>query len=497
MSTLIQTIKHTARDIRHFTKLGGGLSLYPYEASPATAIVDTILKHSGLEIVLVFPRQSGKDETITNLIAYLMLLFAHREAGIVVVNPTYKPQTINAILRLENRLNTNLLTRTLWKKRADFMRMIGLCRVSFLSGDASANVVGATASLLLIINESQDIEPARYDKDFAPMVASTNATRVFAGTVWTSRTLLARQMRIAKEAQEADGIQRLFFFTADDVRKVNAAYGTFVDSEIRKLGREHPLVKTQYFCEEIDAQAGMFSAARRLLMTADQPEHPTPVTGTPYAFLIDVAGMDETTAQNGEDFETNPGRDSTTLSIVSMDGSTLEALRKPTYRVIHRRQWTGENHLTVFGQIKSLAESWTPQYIIVDATGVGEGLWALLDKAFPTRVYPVKFTAGEKSQVGYEFIAIIETGRFRDCATNETVEKQYSACTSEVLTGPAKLMRWGVKDGTRDENGALVHDDFILADALTAILDRLDWSLSTATTVINTPDVLESMDNAY
>ena len=177
----------------------------PYQLEPAKAILNSITKKLGLTIIIIMSRQAGKDELLANLLTYILNLYAHRETGIVVVNPTYKPQTINAIMRLENRLKGNLLTKSFWSKRSDFMRMIDQAVVSFLSGDAAANVVGATASLALFINEAQDITPLKYDKDFAPMVASTNATRIIVGTVWTSRTLLARELRAAKEAQKKDG----------------------------------------------------------------------------------------------------------------------------------------------------------------------------------------------------------------------------------------------------------------------------------------------------
>ena len=83
--------------------------------------------------------------------------------------------------------------------------MVGRAKVTFLSGDAKANVVGAVASLLLIVNEAQDVEPAVYDRNFAPMAASTNATRLFMGTAWTSHTLLARELRAARQAEQVDG----------------------------------------------------------------------------------------------------------------------------------------------------------------------------------------------------------------------------------------------------------------------------------------------------
>mgnify|MGYP001609400130 FL=1 len=309
MSTLVQTIKTIGRTFDNYTSRAGGIKMRLYQLEPAKAILNSIIKKLGHTIVLIISRQAGKDELLANLLSYLLTLFAHREVGIVVVNPTYKPQTINAIMRLESKLKANLLTKAIWKKRSDYMRMIGQAVVSFLSGDASANVVGAVASLLLAINEAQDISPAKYDKDFAPMVASTNATRLIVGTTWTSRTLLAREEDAAREAEKKDGIKRVFVYDSNAVRKIVPAYGDFVDSEIAKLGREHPLIKTQYFCERIDSQAGMFNAGRRALMQGDQPGHETAQEGFVYAFIVDVAGQDEASMNLDEVGARNPGRD--------------------------------------------------------------------------------------------------------------------------------------------------------------------------------------------
>ena len=213
----------------------------------------------------------------------------------------------------------------------------------------------------------------------------------------------------------------------------------------------------------------------------------------------------------------NPGRDSTTLSIVEIDLSTLKTLQARTSRVVMRYSWTGENHLTVFSKIKSLAGAWRPQYIVIDATGVGEGLWDLLDKAFPTRVKPVKFTQQVKSDLGWGFLAIIETGRFRDCVSaplpqmrtfgggagggggvgSDSVRLQYASCQCEILPGPAKTLRWGVPEGVRGPDGELIHDDFILADSLTVILDKMKWHASSPTLIIQGRDPLLDMDSNF
>lgn len=497
MSTMVQTIKTISRTFDNYTSRAGGIKMRPYQLAPAQAILKSIQEKRGDTIVLIISRQAGKDELLSNLLSYLTLLFAHRDVGIVVANPTYKPQTINAIMRLENRLNANLLTKTMWTKRSDYMRKVGQATVSFLSGDGSANVVGAVASLLLVVNEAQDISPAVYDKNFAPMVASTNATRLIVGTVWTSHTLLAREEDAARQAESADGVQRVFKYDSTDVRKIVPAYGQFVDAEISKLGREHPLIKTQYFCERIDSQAGMFNAGRRALMQGDQPAHEAPQPDHIYSFLIDVAGQDEASMNLEDSISANPGRDQLTLSIVSVDLSTLDLLQAPTYRVVKRMAWTGANHITVFGQLQAMASVWNPLYFVIDATGVGEGLWAMLDHANPTKVIPVKFSQATKSEIGYGFLAIINTGRFRDCCPTPEVDKQYTACTAEILIGPLHTMRWSVPDGTRDENGLLIHDDYILADSLTSQLDKLVWMVTSPTLFTSAPDPLDQMNRNY
>jgi hypothetical protein len=473
-----------------------GVHLRPYQVEVVCAIVDSVVNKRGLTFVVVLPRQSGKNELQAHLLAWMMFRFSRKGARMVSVSPTFKPQTINSMDRVRASLDRNSVTMGNWRASSGFVYKYGQSRLQFFSADPSAKVVGATADMVLSVDEAQDVAINKFDKDFDPMTASTNATRVFWGTVWTADTLLARQMRQAKQEQERDGIKRLFIYSAEDVRKLVPEYGLHVDRVVAEKGRQHPLVKTQYFCEEIDAQASMFHPGRRALMLGDEPARETPGgAGLPYAFLLDVAGQDE--ASLNLDGLGNPGRDSTTLSIVAVDLSTLATLQAPTYRVVKRVAWTGLNHLDVFGQIKAMADLWRPMYLAVDATGVGEGMWALLDKSYPGKVLPVKFSQQVKSEIGWKFLAIIETGRFRDCCSTAEVDEQYLKCQSEILPGPAKTLRWGVKDGTRGAEGRLVHDDFVLADALCAVLDDLKWLISSETVMIHPVDPLKAMDRNF
>jgi len=68
---------------------------------------------------------------------------------------------------------------------------------------------------------------------------------------------------------------------------------------------------------------------------------------------------------------------------------------------------------------------------------------------------------------------------------------------SEVLIGPQKTLRWGVPEGTRDENGELIHDDYITADALVSEVDALEWAISTPPLVAERADPLDEMDRSF
>ena len=197
----------------------------PTRSRSPVAVKESVLHHLGLTFVIILPRQSGKNELQAHLFAWLLFRYAHAGGRIVSVSPTFKPQTQLCMDRVKSSLNACVGSRGLWKSSKGYSYHLGNAQLQFFSGEPRANVLGATADLLLSVDEAQSVSIAKFDKDFDPMTASTNATRIFWGTAWTSDTLLERERRLALQAQQADGIQRLFYFTADDVRGLVPAYG--------------------------------------------------------------------------------------------------------------------------------------------------------------------------------------------------------------------------------------------------------------------------------
>ena len=514
-------------DLCRFTQCGSGLTLRAYQQEVARAVVESVVNELGLSFAVMFPRQSGKNEVQAQLEAYLLFLLSESPAEIVKISPTRSPQAENAMRRLERVLSGNQITRDKWQKESGYIYRVGQARMYFFSGAPEANIVGATASTLLEVDEAQDVLVEKFDKDIAPMAASTNATRIFWGTAWTGHTLLARELRAARQAQAADGIRRCFVLTGQEVAAEVPAYGRHLASQIARLGRSHPLVRTQYFCEEIDGAAGMFPPERQARMGGGHPRLRAPRRGRQYALLVDVAGEDEAALRGEADLE-RPGRDLTALTVVevSLEAVGEAAARGLVYRVADRCQWHGTSHPQLQAHLAALAEHWKARYVVVDATGVGAGLAAFLRKALPRQVVPFVFSAASKSKLGWDFLAVIDSGRFRDwdpvleeapegdpaaqwvyreatagCVREDVraaFYRQLDACQMDVSPGPEQRMRWGVPEGRRDPlDGAPLHDDLLLSAALCAALEEHDWALNAPALVIPGRDPLRDLDEGF
>ncbi len=492
---LIEGYENMLRDINLFCQLGSDIRLRSYQRQAAQAIIDSVIQKKGYSFVVIFPRQSGKNELQAQLEVFFLSVFSPRQSEIVKVSPTWKPQSLNAMRRLERVIKRNVMSLGRWTKRSGCIYQFGQAMIHFLSGQPTSSIVGATASLLLECDEAQDVEISKWDKEIAPMAAATNATRVFWGTAWTSRTLLARELRAARLQEQQDGIRRTWVLTADEVGAEVPAYRKFVAEQVARLGRNNPLVRTQYYSEEIDNESGMFSLSRRMLMQGSHPRQEVPSPGQAYAFTIDVAGADEAASDHIEQLA-NPARDSTVLTIFEVDTTNVNdpLIRKPTYRVVNRHAWQGVKHSQLYGTILGLAGQWAPVKVIIDATGVGAGLAGFLADRLGSRLVPFEFNQASKSDLGWSFITIIESGRYKEFHPfDDEMHRQLEYCQYSIQDGPGKIMRWGVPDAQRDAaTGDLIHDDFVVSAALISVLDHESWGLGVSQ-VLQPMDILAEM----
>jgi hypothetical protein len=117
-------------------------------------------------------------------------------------------------------------------------------------------------------------------------------------------------------------------------------------------------------------------------------------------------------------------------------------------------------------------------------------------------VISVVFSAKVKSDLGWNFLGIVETGRYRDYIDDGKPDTrqfwhEVERCQYEIREGPGQGMKWGNWD-TPAYDGLLAygHDDLVMSAALTAILDQQDWPGTGPSAVIKRPDELEEIDGA-
>ena len=464
-----------------------------YQGRVAAEIARSVTRGEGLQFAVVFARQSGKDEMLAQLEAYLMLRHKLTGGSIIVVNPTLRPQGMISKRRLAERLHDPFFGTAAGEWHT---LRLGKASCSFLSAHRSAQARGETATLMLACNEAQEVSPPRWDAVFDPMGAASHATQLFSGTVWTSNTLLARQMAYLGELERKDGKKRVYKVGWEEVAAHVPEYGEQVRARIAQFGRDHPFIRTEYFLEELDAEGQLFGPARRAQMRGYHPRQRAATPGRAYALLVDVAGADEESAawtqdergmENGDRSVLDAAsptstskhsalRDATALTVVEVDLAGLDnpMVMRPTYRVVDRRLWVGTPHPQLYAAIADLARNvWTARYVVVDATGVGAGLAGFLGQALVGRVIPFVFSSQSKSQLGWDFLGLVESGRYKEYVEDGERDTglfwaQVEACGSQVTNGPGRLLRWGVEDRA-------THDDLLVSAALCAALDGLDW----------------------
>jgi len=522
-SDLVSSLKEAFSNVTVFTDTFSGIRLRKYQCKAAEAIVSSVIHQEGRSFVVMFPRQSGKNELQAQIETYLLMLFSQSGGEIVKISPTWKPQSLNAMRRLESTLRRNIITKDLWQKESGYIYRIGEARMLFLSGAPESNIVGATASLLLEVDEAQDVLISKYERDIAPMAASRNSTRVFWGTAWTADTLLARELVAARKYEQESfqsgnlAQQCTFCIDADIVSAEVPAYGLFVQEQVRKLGRQHPMIRTQYFCEEFKGEKQLFHEERIQSMLGHHPPQPVPQPADWIVMLIDVAGADESSTKHTESPEPVARRDSTAITIcnISYANESSEFSQEnsilPIWSVLQRILWTNVPLSEQYERLKEMISSWDPRRIMIDATGIGAGLSSFLIRITgASRVIPFTFSAASKSKLGWDFLAIIDSGRWKEynassekIGTDQSVLQtlffhQLRSCQSEILPGPARLMRWGAAEGARDPiSGEAVHDDLVFSAALAACLDHDLISEPFETFIIPGSDPLKDLDKGF
>ncbi|HJX70031.1 MAG TPA: hypothetical protein VJ441_02940 [Dehalococcoidia bacterium] len=473
------------------------IKLRPYQQEVARAILDSIQSHKGLTFSVEIARQGGKNELSAIIELTLLTLYMAKGGNAIKASPTFKPQTIISMMRLKQRLNEYGFAG-IWQSEMGYIIRLGEARQLFLSTDESSSVVGHTADILLEIDESQDVSKEKYTKEFRPMGSATNVTTVHYGTTWDTSTLLEEVKQQNLELERKDGIKRHFCYSWQEVAKYNPAYLRYVEAEKERLGENHPLFLTQYALVPIYDGGGFLNLTQRTQLQGGHPRRHHRESGKIYIAGIDLAGE----AEEGEDAALRvlkPRQDSTVVIIGELDFSALSTGRltdvgqlsrdrpsptlsesntsdrskdlsllpyspqQPKINIVEHYWWTGKPHTELYSTLVDLLKNvWDCKRIVVDATGIGEPVASFLRQALGSKVIPFKFTQRSKSELGFELLAAINSGRLKMYAADDSPEYREFWFEMEKARShyrPSQTINFYV-------DPAEGHDDFLISLAL-------------------------------
>ena len=173
----------------------------------------------------------------------------------------------------------------------------------------------------------------------------------------------------------------------------------------------------------------------------------------------------------GEESKASGKRDST---VVSIGRASYNELQLPCIDVVHQTWWTGMKYTDQYAAIVALIEQWNIRHIVIDATGLGEGMASLLIEKFgEERITAFKFSRPSKSKMTFSLLALVNSSRLKMYTTEEAPGAIYEEAWKQL-----KLARYTVPgDGlinmyVNPEDG---HDDFLLSTGLlTEALSKME-----------------------
>ena len=441
------------------SKDGTGLRhrLRPYQVEAGRAIARSVFQRQGHSISVMMARQAGKNELSAQL--ELLLLTTHMRWNVDALKcaPTFRPQARISMRRLWSRLGEAGLAAVCAREEGHIIR-VGRARQVFLSAEPQSNVVGHTAQLLLEVDEAQDVDKEKFDKEFRPMAATANATIVYYGTPWDDSTLLEQARETNLELERKDGIRRHFQYDWQVVAECNPAYGRYVEGERQRLGENHPLFLTQYCLKPIAGGGRLFSPCQRAQLQGEHSRRSQPTAGETYVAGLDIGG-------EASDGQAAGHHDATVLTIGRLVFPPSDALvQEPRLEVVEHCCFQGERHDLLHGRLVDLlGHVWRVRRVAVDATGLGETVARFLATALrPGVVLPVRFSSESKSRLGYQLLAAVNGGRLKTYAQDGSPE--YRCFWREMERArtayrPNRTMNFFVEPSQG-------HDDYLMSLAL-------------------------------
>lgn len=329
----------------------------------------------------------------------------------------------------KNRANHPMFFEQIIRKSEGYIWRFGNATVEFMSSGDHSNVVGATASECLDMDEAHKISRAKFDEDFAPFTASTNAATLLWGVAADGLDTIESYRNHNIE----EGRKDLNLYYPCDVWMESPTYRAHVEGRVKALGWDHPIIKTQYRLIPVSQEGTFISKPQALsLFSSEHDRELSPRPNETYEILIDLAAGNEEFNPTGsfdrfdtDSDETTP-TDSTVVWVYRVTNEICQNNIFPVCHLVSLDWWTGVTLPEQEIRITKLIQDWRAQKVTVDGVGVGRQMAESLEQRFgPMVVNKYIANASTVSEDSFDLLARLNYGAikmFRDDGSKEWAE---------------------------------------------------------------------------
>ena len=384
-----------------------GHDLHPYQKPLARRVIESVVINDGEEITALASRQSGKTETVSDVLATLMvilpllaklypdLLGKFKDGLWVGMFAPTESQAETLFGRTVTRLTSERALEVLGDPEIDdstkrvggVTRQIKLMRsgstITMMTANPRAKIESKSFHVI-VIDECQEADDFTVSKSISPMLAYYAGTMIKTGTPTTSKNNFYRAIQLNKRKATGRGAkQNHFQWDWKDVAKVNPDYQKFIKKEMLRIGEDSDEFQMSYNCKWL-LERGMFVSSSVMDELGDTSQelvkvwHKTPV----------VVGID-------------PARkmDSTVVTVVWVDWDRPDEFGYFDHRVLNWLELQGDDWEEQYFQIVNFLSNYDVLAIGVDANGVGDAVAQRLKILLPrAEVIPLTSSPTEQSK---------------------------------------------------------------------------------------------------
>jgi hypothetical protein len=382
-----------------------GHDLHPYQKPLARRIIESIIINDGEEITALASRQSGKSETVADVMSTLMvilprlarmypdLLGKFKDGVWVGMFAPVESQVETLFGRTVSRLTSERAQEVLGDPEIDDItgRTTGVTKGILLKKSGSTLLmmtanprakIESKSFHVIVIDECQEADDFVVAKSISPMGAYYNATIVKTGTPTTTKNNFYRAIQLNKRRQTGrTGRQNHYQWDWRDVAKIQPNYAKFIKKEMLRIGEDSDEFRMSYCCTWL-LERGMFITQTALDDLGDLSQevvkvwHRSPV----------VVGID-------------PARkmDSTVVTVVWVDWDRPDEFGYYDHRVLNWMEIQGDDWEEQYYQIVSFLSNYDVLAVGVDSNGVGDAVAQRLKLLMP-RANVVALTSSPTEQ---------------------------------------------------------------------------------------------------